>query len=261
MYETFNTHLCNGGTQLVADQETVFNAASGSGNNLQARPFGWTSADASGSSLYAGLLKYSEEAACVAAGPPYTNVPQHAIRYTMSQTANDSNGGQVLPPATHASGTNYNNVNIMGMRLRLQAGYNITGKSPINQCILNQMKQYGLILADNGGDLYFRPDQPGQHQHLQLRCGESCSARSRVRYAWQFVCCLQQQLCERLDHRDGNHRSKLHHRRLEHRNSERAVGAGLDELSGQSQVRNSSFERERQHDRDHDYYRRAACWC
>jgi hypothetical protein len=44
----------------------------------------------------------------------------------------------------------------MGMRIRLKAGFDISGFSPANQVILTAMKQYGMILADNGGYFYFQ---------------------------------------------------------------------------------------------------------
>jgi hypothetical protein len=42
----------------------------------------------------------------------------------------------------------------MGARLRLKASRNISGFSPEVQKIFRAMKQYGLIVADNGSDLY-----------------------------------------------------------------------------------------------------------
>ena len=44
----------------------------------------------------------------------------------------------------------------MGMRIRLKASFDISGFSPVNQIILTAMQQYGLILADNGGNFYFQ---------------------------------------------------------------------------------------------------------
>jgi hypothetical protein len=38
----------------------------------------------------------------------------------------------------------------MGQRFRLKAGFNISGYSPAMQVILTALKQYGMILADNG---------------------------------------------------------------------------------------------------------------
>jgi len=42
----------------------------------------------------------------------------------------------------------------MGMRLRLKASFDVSGYSAANQVILNAMKKYGLILADNGSSMY-----------------------------------------------------------------------------------------------------------
>jgi len=42
----------------------------------------------------------------------------------------------------------------MGMRIRLKASYDVSGFSAQMQAILNAMKKYGLILADNGSALY-----------------------------------------------------------------------------------------------------------
>jgi hypothetical protein len=44
----------------------------------------------------------------------------------------------------------------MGMRIRLKASFDISGFSAVNQIILTAMKQYGMILADNGGYFYFQ---------------------------------------------------------------------------------------------------------
>jgi hypothetical protein len=44
----------------------------------------------------------------------------------------------------------------MGMRIRLKAGFDISTYSKANQAILTAMKNYGMILADNGGYFYFQ---------------------------------------------------------------------------------------------------------
>jgi len=41
------------------------------------------------------------------------------------------------------------------MRVRLKASVNISGFSPSMQVILRAMKQYGMIVADNGSNWYF----------------------------------------------------------------------------------------------------------
>ena len=43
----------------------------------------------------------------------------------------------------------------MGLRLRLGAGYDISGISGPARAIAEAMKRYGLIVADNGSNWYF----------------------------------------------------------------------------------------------------------
>ena len=42
----------------------------------------------------------------------------------------------------------------MGMRLRLKASFDVSGFSVSNQVILNALKKYGMIMADNGSSMY-----------------------------------------------------------------------------------------------------------
>jgi hypothetical protein len=42
----------------------------------------------------------------------------------------------------------------MGARLRLKAGRDLSGFTPEMQRIFRAMQRYGLIVADNGSDLY-----------------------------------------------------------------------------------------------------------
>jgi putative Ig domain-containing protein len=140
LYETFNTHRCNG--QWNSSSETIWDM-----QNDEMRPWGWTSADAAGLPIFAGLVRYDE----VAAG-----AINHAIRFTMQQTKNDANGGYFVEPGTHAAGTVWGVSNVMGMRIRLKADFDISGYSQANQVILTAMKKYGMIVADNGGYFFFQ---------------------------------------------------------------------------------------------------------
>ena len=140
LYETFQTNRCNG--LYNAANETIWDM-----KNYESRPYGWTSADAAGLAVFPGLVRYDE----VAAGAIH-----HAIRFTMQQTKNDANDGYFVEPASHAAGTSWGVSNVMGMRIRLKAGFDISGFSAANQVILTAMKQYGMILADNGGYFYFQ---------------------------------------------------------------------------------------------------------
>ncbi len=42
----------------------------------------------------------------------------------------------------------------MGMRLRLKSSFDVSTFSATNQVILNAMKKYGMIMADNGSSMY-----------------------------------------------------------------------------------------------------------
>ncbi len=140
LYETWQTQLCNG----------TWSAANGAIwdlTNTEHRPYGWTSADAAGLPIFPGLVRYDE----VAAG-----VINHAFRMTLAHTKSDSNGGYFVAPATHAAGNNSGTDNIMGMRLRLKPSFDISGFSTANQVILTAMKNYGMIVADNGSNMYFQ---------------------------------------------------------------------------------------------------------
>jgi len=110
------------------------------------RPLGWTSADAAGLSVFAGLLKLAE----VKAG-----VVTHAIRITF----NSSQQGYVYP-ATHSagSGTLGGALPPMGLRLRLKSTFDASGFSGPGKIVAKGMQTYGVILADNGSDWYFQGD-------------------------------------------------------------------------------------------------------
>lgn len=139
-YETYATQLCNG--SWSASNGAIFDLTAN-----EHRPYGWTSTDAAGLSVFAGLLRYDE----VAAG-----AINHALRVTVAYTLTDSNNGYFVAPATHAAGNSPNTSNVLGMRLRLKASFNISGFSAANQVILKAMQQYGLIVADNGSNMFFQ---------------------------------------------------------------------------------------------------------
>src|SRR5208282_5507121 len=109
--------------------------------NYNQRPYTWTSADAAGLSVFAGLVRYDE----VASGAIH-----HAIRFTLA-----SSQAAFVLPATHWAANSTNaNAAPMGMRMRLKASFNISGFSAANQVILTALQQYGMIMADNGSSMY-----------------------------------------------------------------------------------------------------------
>jgi hypothetical protein len=125
-------------------QATSWNAASAAVWDLlgdEQRPYTWTSADAAGLPIFPGLVRYDE----VAAG-----AINHAIRFTVQ---NSSAG--FTPPASHwASTTSAAYAPPMGMRIRLKSSFDVSSFSASNQVILNALKKYGLIVADNGSSMY-----------------------------------------------------------------------------------------------------------
>ena len=107
--------------------------------NNNRRPDGWTSADAAGLAIFPGLVRHDE----IAAAGPIT----HALRVTTRGT-----NGSVWP-ASHVAGSTAG-APPMGTRLRLKASKNISGYPADVQKIFQAMKTYGLIVADNGSDMY-----------------------------------------------------------------------------------------------------------
>ena len=108
-------------------------------NNL--RPEDWTSADAAGLPILPGLVRYDE----IDAG-----VIPHALRFTASLTRE----AYVWPARHQAGATDEAGAPPMGQRFRLKAGVDIDGFSPTNQIILQALKTYGMLLADNGSDWF-----------------------------------------------------------------------------------------------------------
>jgi hypothetical protein len=106
-------------------------------NTNALRPYYWTSADAAGLPILAGLVRYDE----VAAGQI-----SHALRFTSWR----SQRGFILP-ATHFAGP-YTDPNLppMGLRFRLKASYDISGFTGQSRVVLEALKKYGMFMADNG---------------------------------------------------------------------------------------------------------------
>ena len=105
------------------------------------RPDGWTSADAAGTAILAGLARYEEiDAGRIA----------HALRFTTRHTRR----AYVWPGRHFASSSTDPSLPPMGQRFRLRSSVDIGGFSPQTKVILTALKEYGMILADNGGNWY-----------------------------------------------------------------------------------------------------------
>ena len=111
------------------------------------RPDTWTSADAAGLAILPGLVRYDE-----VYGPDEI---EHAFRVTVRAT-----NGYVFP-ASHRAGSTTGALP-MGARLRMKATKDISGYPAPIQKIFRAMKKHGLIVADNGSDMFvtgaFHPD-------------------------------------------------------------------------------------------------------
>lgn len=135
LYETWDTHATASGWQ--AGSGAVWNLRS---NRL--RPRGWTSADAAGLPILPGLLSYDE----VAAG-----FVGHAIRFTAPRTS-----ARFIWPARHRAASGGAADPPMGARFRLRADFPLAGWSQQARVVLQAMKDYGLVLADNGSGWFFQ---------------------------------------------------------------------------------------------------------
>ena len=103
------------------------------------RPETWTSADAAGLAIFPGLVRYEEVYG--------TAEIRHAFRVTVRAT-----NGYVWP-ASHQAGSSSGALP-MGARLRLKASKDISSFPAEMRRIFLAMQRYGLIVADNGTDMY-----------------------------------------------------------------------------------------------------------
>jgi len=135
LYELFSAFPVAGGKSWRAGSGAVFDLKSN-----KPRPAGWTSADAAGLPLLAGLARYDEVCEQKAV--------KHALRFTCRRTRR----GYVYPARHFASRVSALSLAPMGMRVRLKADFDITKFPPEAQVILTGLKIYGMLLADNGSD-------------------------------------------------------------------------------------------------------------
>ena len=124
-----------------------WDAASGAVFDLRSnalRPDTWTSADAAGLPITAGLVRYDE----VAAGQI-----NHAVRFTVNTVRK-----AWVHPATHY-GTSTSATRIpYGAKLRLKASFDVSSFDGQARVILNALKKYGMIVADQGTSWYITGD-------------------------------------------------------------------------------------------------------
>jgi hypothetical protein len=136
LYELFAAYPQSNGS-WKAGSGAVFDLTSNA-----TRPAGWTSADAAGLPILPGLVRYDE---AVTKG-----VIDHALRFTVADTQDT-----YRYPATHeASDSSDPDLPPMGLRVRLKASFDISGFSPEVRVILQALKTYGMMVADNGSNWY-----------------------------------------------------------------------------------------------------------
>lgn len=142
VYETFATRKSGSSWKAGSGATWVLTS-----NAL--RPAGWTSADAAGLPILPGLLRLDE----VKSGQV-----THAIRFTTDVT----DRSYVWPARHQAGSVSSAAYPPMGARFRLKSSYSRTGLRKDTRVVIEAMKQYGLVLADNGSSWFFQgTSEPG----------------------------------------------------------------------------------------------------
>lgn len=165
LFELFATRWT--GQRWEAGSGAVFDLSSNS-----RRPEGWTSADAAGLAIFPGLVRYDE----AMRGPL-----RHALRVTVRRT-----NGYVWP-ASHRAGSNAGALP-MGARLRLKSSKDLSRYPAYIQNIFRGMQTHGLIVADNGSDMYITGTMDGRWNNDELNPafrGLTASDFEVVRLGWR----------------------------------------------------------------------------
>ncbi len=149
LYEIYDASLGNG--QWSGGSGAIWNL-----NSNALRPADWTSADAAGLPILPGLARYDE----ITAG-----AINHALRFTAENT-----NGYIWPARHLTSNDNAPNIPPMGARFRLKASFDISSYPPEMRILLQAMKTYGIVLADNGSNWYVSgaPDEHWDNDMLHL---------------------------------------------------------------------------------------------
>jgi hypothetical protein len=136
LYELYHAEPQDDGARWSAGSGATWDLRS---NRL--RPEGWTSADAAGLPILPGLARYDE----VARGRI-----DHALRFTVEETRE-----AFIYPARHeASDSTDPNLPAMGERFRLKSSFDTSGLPEQAKVILEGLKRYGMIVADNGSNWF-----------------------------------------------------------------------------------------------------------
>lgn len=133
LYELYHARF--DGSGWSAGSGAVFDLSSN-----RRRPDTWTSADAAGLPILPGLVRYDEV---------LTGEIRHALRFTVERTQR-----AFIHPATHYGSSDDPDDPPMGLRLRLKASYDISGFTGQARVVLEALRRYGMIVADQGTSWY-----------------------------------------------------------------------------------------------------------
>ncbi len=134
LYETWSSYYVGPG--WTAGSGAIFHL-----NSNALRPDYWTSADAAGLPIFAGLVRYYE-------------VQQGAIDHALRFTVKNTQKGFIHPATHYASSLTDLGYPPMGLRVRLKASYDISHFTGESRVVLVALKKYGMMVADNGSDWY-----------------------------------------------------------------------------------------------------------
>lgn len=138
-------------TKMIGANWEASNGAKFNLNSNALRPLTWTSGDAAGLSMFAGLVRYDE---CE------RGTVEHALRIVVKHTRRE-----FIYPATHYASvpsTTDPAVPAMGQRLRLRSSFVIPENwTRHEKAVLHALKKYGALVADNGNffSISVAPDQ------------------------------------------------------------------------------------------------------
>jgi hypothetical protein len=147
LYELYQAYWSGSRQRWEAGSGAIFDLSSNA-----RRPEGWTSADAAGMAILPGLVRYDE----AVAGPI-----KHAFRATVRAT-----NGYVWPASHRAGGTS--GALPLGARLRLKASKDLSPYPAYIQNMFRAMQTYGLIIADNGTDMYVTGTMDSRWNNFEL---------------------------------------------------------------------------------------------
>jgi hypothetical protein len=145
--------------KAVPNSDGSWNAVSAARFDLEGhdlRTDGSTSADAAGLPIFPGLVRADEIS---------TGEIRHALRFTAPRTRK----AYVWPARHHASSRTDESLPPLGQRFRLRGDFDMSRFSKTNQIILQALKTFGMILADNGSPWFLSGSPDSSWNDDELR--------------------------------------------------------------------------------------------